>query len=189
MKNSSLILTADASLAAIAIQRGEVIAYPTEAVYGLGCDPFNEAAVQHLLAIKERPIEKSLILVASDWEQVKQLTQPISETVLNKIFTTWPGPHTWVFPASAIAPHWITGNFSSIAIRISAHPTIQALCQIVGPIVSTSANMSNAPACRDADAVQEILGHKIALLLLGATSGLSQPTIIRDAITEQVIRA
>lgn len=184
-----MLLTTDIAVAAAAIERGEIIAYPTEAVYGLGCDPFNEKSVQRLLVIKQRPVEKGLIIVASDWAQVEHLTSSIPELELKKVFATWPGPHTWIFPASEQAPTWITGKFSSIAIRISAHPIVQALCQAAGPLVSTSANISNEPACRDVACVQEVFGEKIELAVSGSTSGLTQPTTIKDALTQQTFRS
>src|SRR5690554_6519377 len=84
--------------AAQKIRQGAVIAYPTEAVWGLGCDPFNKAAVARLLAIKQRPVDKGLIIVAADIEQFAWLLKDISDSELRQLSDSWPGPHTWLVP-------------------------------------------------------------------------------------------
>src|SRR6218665_315978 len=88
--------------AAIRLKSGGVIAYPTEAVWGLGCDPFDETAVMRLLAIKQRPVDKGLILIAADLAQLQPLLDlpAMPETRLAEVLASWPGPHTWVLPAS-----------------------------------------------------------------------------------------
>lgn len=129
------------------LQQGKIIAYPTEAVYGLGCDPFNREAVMRLLVLKQRAIEKGLILLIADWSQLEPLIGEVSVASLAAVKASWPGPVTWVFPKSAIIPYWLSGDYHTIAIRMSAHPVAHALCK-QGPIVSTSANLSGfAPAC------------------------------------------
>ena len=138
------------------LKSGSIIAYPTEGVYGLGCDPFNELAVKKLLALKQRLVEKGLILISSDWSQVQHLTQPIAEKQLQAIFTTWPGPVTWVFPASQLAPSWICGKHPTIALRITDHSIAKMLCQQFGkPIVSSSANPEGQPPARTIKEVQQ----------------------------------
>src|SRR3990167_4516311 len=123
------------------LQQQGVIAYPTEAVYGLGCDPFSELAVKKILKLKKRDINKGLILIASNWKQIENLIQPIPDEKLSQVMQTWPGPVTWLFPASDEVPRWISGAHSTIALRITAHPIAKALCEKWnGPIVSTSAN-------------------------------------------------
>ena len=131
--------------AADALRRGGVIAYPTEAVWGLGCDPFDESAVLRLLAIKQRPVEKGLILIAATLEQLKPLIDvaAVPTDRLADVLSSWPGPYTWVMPATAQAPRWITGQHRGIAVRVSQHPTVVGLCQAYGgALVSTSANLS-----------------------------------------------
>src|SRR5690606_21294007 len=130
------------------LQAGGVIAYPTEAVWGLGCDPGNEAAVLKLLALKQRPVEKGMILVAAEpaqlagWVELQALAEERRQAVLD----SWPGASTWIVPAGERAPRWITGQHSGIAVRVSAHPLVQALCRTWGgPLVSTSANLAGQP--------------------------------------------
>lgn len=168
---------------------GGIIAYPTEAVYGLGCDPFNETAVRRLLAIKQRSVEQGLILIAADWQQVAHLVKAVPSGKMAEIEATWPGPVTWLFPASSLVPTWIRGQHTSIAIRIIGHSIAKQLCQRFNkPIVSTSANLSGQTALRDTINVKLVFNNKIDYILPGRVSGSNKPSEIRDAITGKIIR-
>ena len=178
--------------AASALKDGGVIAYPTEAVWGVGCDPADEAAVMRLLAIKQRAVDKGLILVAGstgqfdgllDWDM---LPTDRSEAV----FASWPGPHTWIVPATGRVPHWITGAHDGVAVRVSAHPVVVALCTAFGgPLVSTSANRGGeAPAFSRAQLDPTLL-MQLDGVCEGDTGGLAAPTPIRDARTGTQLRA
>ena len=134
--------------AARAIRAGAVIAYPTEAVWGLGCDPWNEEAVYRLLALKERPMHKGLILVADDIGQFDFLLDDLPEIWQERLAGSWPGPNTWLVPHQGRLPAWITGRHASVALRVSDHPLVRALCALTGPLVSTSANPAGRPAAR-----------------------------------------
>ncbi|WP_333608495.1 L-threonylcarbamoyladenylate synthase [Arsukibacterium sp.] len=174
------------------LKSGEVIAYPTEAVYGLGCDPDNEQAVLALLAIKQRPVEKGLILVAATYSQllpyVDDKAIPLEKRY--QIFSSWPGHVSWVLPASKTAPKWITGQFDTIAVRVSAHPVVQQLCQAYGKaIVSTSANLAGEPAITDYQRLLASIGLKVAAVVDGALGGAAQPSQIRDALSGQLVRS
>ncbi|MCL7715439.1 Sua5/YciO/YrdC/YwlC family protein [Stenotrophomonas mori] len=173
------------------LREGGVIAYPTEAVWGLGCDPGNEAAVMRLLALKQRPVGKGLILVAAEvaqldgWVRLDALTAERRAAVLQ----SWPGAHTWVVPAGPRAPRWITGAHDGIAVRVSAHPQVCALCRAWGgPLVSTSANLAGQPPARTRDQLDPALLAHLDGLLDGATGGQAQPTRIRIAANGQVLR-
>lgn len=177
--------------AAAALKSGGVIAYPTEAVWGLGCDPFDEAAVLRLLAIKQRPVEKGLILIAADLAQLQPLLDlsAVPEPRLAEVLAAWPGPNTWVLPASAAVPRWITGAHAGIAVRISAHPTVVALCRACGgPLVSTSANLAGAPAAFRRGQLDPAVLALVDGVTEGETGGLAQPTPIRDALSGHVFR-
>lgn len=169
---------------------GDVIAYPTESVFGLGCDPFNMSAVTTLLQLKKRSLGKGFILVASDFSQVEHLTQPINPRALAQVESTWPGPVTWIFPCTEEAPKWITGDNNSIALRISNHPVIRDLCNAFnGPIVSTSANEKGCLPARSRATLEMLFGKDIAMTVSGDLGKQLKPTTIRDAITGEVIRA
>ena len=171
------------------LKAGGIIAYPTEAVFGLGCDFTNEAAVLRILKLKQRRIELGLIVIASCWEQVAHLATPLSHKQLQLLQQSWPGPTTWLLPASQHAPNWITGKHNSIAIRISAHPIAQEICQnFNGGIVSTSANISGQSSARSVAEVVDIFGDKIDLIIPGDTDELASPSKIIDLLTKTIIR-
>lgn len=167
-----------------------VIAYPTEAVFGLGCDPDSEAAVMKLLALKHRPIEKGLILIAADYQQLIPYIddEQLSAEQKERMFSHWPGPVTWVLPARASTPVWLTGQFSSLAVRVSDHPGVVALCKAFGkPLVSTSANLTSLPPCRNVAEVLTQFGEAFPVFL-GETGGRQNPSEIRDVLTGELIR-
>lgn len=137
--------------ATAALRRGEIVAYPTEAVWGLGCDPFDAAAVQRLLALKQRPQAKGVILIAAGIEQLLPWIDlaglPDARRV--ELLASWPGPHTWTVPCRESVPDWLRGEHDSLAVRVTAHPLAAALCRAFdGPLVSTSANLAGAPPAR-----------------------------------------
>lgn len=172
-----------------ALKKGGVIAYPTEAVYGLGCDPFNVDAVGQLLHIKHRHMDKGFILVASNWKQVEPLVEHIAPPLLAQVLQNWPGPISWVFPAKSSIPAWITGKHKTIALRVSAHPAIQALClSFGGPIISTSANIEGQPPARNYRTVKMTFGKLISMIVKGEVGQSAKPSEIRDAITGEIIR-
>lgn len=171
------------------LQAGGIVAYPTEAVYGLGCDPLNHDAVTRLLAIKQRPWQKGMILIASTAEQLKPYLLPLAPEIKEKVHATWPGPVTWLLPARPEVPYWLRGEHLTLAVRVTAHPLAAALCNVFGaPIVSTSANLARQEPARSALRVQRILGGRVDYILHGEVGKLMQPTEIRDAQTGQMIR-
>ncbi len=172
------------------IRAGGLIAYPTEAVYGLGCDPRNERAVIRLLALKRRSIHKGLILIASDFAQIEPYLQPLASSDRARLEATWPGPQTWLIPARTTAPRWLRGRHDTLAVRVTAHPLAAALCRACGhPLVSTSANRSGRPPARTALAVRRQLGDRLDDLLPGPTGGAVKPTAIQDLRSGQVVRS
>lgn len=171
------------------LNQGGVIAYPTESVYGLGCDPFKDQAVRRLLQLKHRDPNKGLILVVDSLDAVKNLLQPITQDQFTKAYQTWPGPVTWVFPAKPSVSPLLTGQHKSLAIRISNHPVVEQLVAQYGkPLISTSANLEGEPPARTAKTVQAIFGNHIDYVIEGEVGDLNAPTEIRDVITGKVIR-
>lgn len=173
------------------LHNGGVIAYPTEAVWGLGCDPSNEAAVMKLLALKQRPVEKGMILIAAGIAQLDGWVRldALADDRRHAVLESWPGANTWIVPAGPRAPRWITGAHEGVAVRVSAHPLVRALCEAWdGPLVSTSANLAGQPPARSRDQLDPALLAQLDGLLDGATGGLAQPTRIRIAATGQVLR-
>lgn len=174
-----------------ALQSGEVIAYPTEGVFGVGCDPDNPEAIEKLLQLKQRPVEKGLILIAASYAQLLPYIDEsqLTEEQLQQIKATWPGPVTWVVPASNKVSQWVSGQFDSIAVRVTDHPLVQQLCNAYGkPLTSTSANLTGQPSCMTTEEVEQQLGDKLVAILRGVTGGRNKPSEIRDARTLQILR-
>lgn len=171
------------------INSGGIIVYPTESVYGLGCDPFNEDAVNKLLELKQRHVNKGLILIASHVRQVLPLIQPLAANDLARALKTWPGHHTWVFPKSKLVPDWVSGKYNSVAIRVSKHPVVVQLCQkLNSALVSTSANISNQSEFNSIKDIKHLFGDKIGHYLNASTGKEINPSTIHDAHTNTIIR-
>ena len=174
-----------------ALRAGGVIAYPTEAVYGLGCDPWNRAAVERLFSLKGRPPTQGVLLICADFDQAARFIDlpgtPDSAITLAR--ETWPGPHTWIFPRAADVPEWITGGHAGIALRVTAHAPAAELCRrFGGALVSTSANRHGEPPARSAAEVQAAFGSALEAILDAPLGGLERPTPIRDAISGESVR-
>lgn len=172
------------------IVAGGIIAYPTEAVYGLGCDPFNQQAVENLLALKQRDWRKGLILIAANYEQLRPLLQPLTSEIQQRVFATWPGHVTWLLPAKPEVPQWLRGHSDKLAVRITAHPIAATLCQHWQfPLVSTSANISQHKAATTVLQVRRIFNNSLTYIVPGYVGKHSKPSEIRDALTNTLLRA
>lgn len=169
------------------LRAGQVLAYPTEAVWGLGCDPACEPAIIELLRIKRRPAHKGLILIASDWQQlVPWLAEPAQPAVTREL---WPGHVTCLLPAAEGVSPLLRGQHDKLAVRISAHPGVRALCRAFdGAIVSTSANLSGHPSPRSALAVRCQLGEDMPALLPGPLGRETRPSRIMDPYSGRTLR-
>lgn len=177
--------------AAALLRGGGVLAYPTEAVFGLGCDPHDRAAFDRIFALKQRPPTQGVLLIASDFGQVERYIDRASvpAEVMAQVRSSWPGPNTWIFPRSAEVPDWVAGAHAGIALRVTAHEPAAALCRAYGgALVSTSANPHGEPPARSAAAVEAYFGEVLEGLLDGPLGGLERPTVIRDALTGAIIR-
>jgi L-threonylcarbamoyladenylate synthase len=172
------------------VRGGGVIAYPTEAVYGLGCDPLEETAVARVLEIKQRDAAKGLILIAARIEQLLPFMAKLSADITHTLEASWPGPVTWVVPAASHVPAWLTGGRSTLAVRVTAHPMASALCEACDmALVSTSANRSGQPPARTGLMVRTLLGDAVDCIVAGEVGGLDKPTEIREALSGKVLRA
>lgn len=176
------------SILARCLRQGGVIAYPTETVYGLGCDPLNSRAVARLLTIKQRDVHKGLILIAANATQLLPFVQD-NKHLLERLQPSI-SPITWLLPASSQAPEWITGGHDNIAVRITTHPLAAELCRAFnGAIVSTSANRSGLPSARNVWQVRRNLGKDLDNILSGQPGPFKKPSEIREAISGRIIRS
>jgi L-threonylcarbamoyladenylate synthase len=175
-----------------AYSEGGIIAYPTEAVFGLGCDPDNLLAIEKLLSIKNRSPEKGLILLAANYSQLLPYIDDskIPQDKRLSILSRWPNGITQLLPKNSNTHRLLTGKFSTIAVRLTSQPDVVALCNKVNkPIVSTSANLSGEEPARTWQDVEETLSAEIDFIIKGSTLGYTQPSIIIDALTGETIRA
>ncbi|OUS24165.1 L-threonylcarbamoyladenylate synthase type 1 TsaC [Thalassotalea sp. 42_200_T64] len=175
-----------------AFQQGGIIAYPTEAVFGLGCNPNDIIAVKKLLALKNRAVEKGLILLAANYSQLlpfiddKKIPQDKRDSVLSR----WPDGVTQVMPANKDISNYLTGQFDTIAVRVTSQPDVVALCNAVNkPIVSTSANFSGEKPALTWQEVEQKMADKVDFIIKGKTLGFSQPSTIINALTGDVYRS
>lgn len=177
--------------AARLLHDGGVLAYPTEAVFGLGCDPNNREAFERIFALKQRPATQGVLLIAAEFGQVQRYIDmdAIPADLLQKVRASWPGPNTWIFPRSAEVPAWVAGSHPGIALRVTAHAPAAALCRAFGgALVSTSANPHGQAPARDARTVMGYFGDALDGLLEAPLGGQESPTTIRDALTGAIIR-
>jgi len=186
------LTAADMDAAGALLRSGGVLAYPTEAVFGLGCDPHDERAFARIFALKQRPPTQGVLLIGADFAQVSRYIElsAVPAAVLDEVRGSWPGAFTWVFPRAADVPAWVCGEHAGIALRVTAHAPAAALCRAFGgALVSTSANPHGQPPARDADTVRGYFGAGLDGLLDAPLGGQTRPTTIRDALTGAVIRA
>jgi L-threonylcarbamoyladenylate synthase len=174
--------------ASLCINRGGVIAYPTEAVYGLGCNPWNQQAVTRILKLKRRDPRKGLIIVAATLAQLAPFIENSPKLPWDNILSTWPGPVTWVLPVKNDVPVWLRGAQGGIAVRVSAYPVVRALCEAAGVLVSTSANPEGHPPARTAARVRAYFGTGVDYILNCPTGGRTEPTAIRHAASGMLLR-
>jgi len=171
------------------LQAGSVIAYPTEGVWGLGCDPSNKQAVLKILELKQRPFKKGMILVADSVDRLAPYLQdlPSSERLLPK--NSQGRAITWVVNHGGKAPDWISGGRASLAVRISQHPVVCTLCQSAQmPLVSTSANPSSMPSAITEQEVSAYFPKGVDLIVSGALGGQNGASEIRDFASGDILR-
>lgn len=180
----------DINLAVRCLQEGGVIGYPTEAVWGLGCDPADQQAVLRLLSIKNRSVDKGLILIAASMTQIDPLLRKLPTALRARLESSWPGPHTWLIPdPENLVPPWIKGCHQSVAVRVSDHPVVRQLCMgFGGPLVSTSANAAGKPEIRSRLRLRLLLGAKLDRVVKGNLGNSARPSTITDLLSGTIIR-
>ena len=167
--------------AAEAVRRGGVIAYPTETVYGLGADPFCEAAIDRVFGLKGRDAAKALILLIRGDLDLPRVASEVPETARRLMAAFWPGPLTLVLKASPHLPKLLLGGGDTVAVRVSSHPIARAITDLVaGPVTSTSANRSGQLPARSAADVSTIFGDGIDLIVDGGPSPDDRPSTVVD---------
>ena len=171
------------------LRDGGIIAYPTESVYGIGCDPWSRTGVARVIDVKHRPARKGCILIAADPHQLRSLVDLESPGLDRFASRHWPGPVTLVAPARRGAPAWLVNVDGTLATRVTSHPVARDLCaRFGGPLVSTSANRSGRPPARDVLRARFAFGTEIDWYVAGRVGGLEAPTRIIDIRDGRIIR-
>ena len=171
--------------AAEALRDGEIVAYPTESVYGLGVDPFNNAALEKLYETKARDTSNPVLMIVSQPRHMHRLVGSFSDETRKYMKAFWPGPLSMLFPVGAELPELLIGPHKKICLRMTSHPVAAGLCTAFGgPITSTSANRSFENPAQSPD---EIKMEGIAVCIDGGIAD-STPSTIYDPETGQVLR-
>ena len=173
--------------AARILHSGGVIAYPTEGVYGLGCLPDHIEAAAEILLMKKRSAGMGLILLAGKHEQLEPwIDLPYGATVPE---SSEAEPVTWIVPASADAPGWLTGGRTTLAVRLTTFPVAADICNAAdSAIISTSANVSGRPPARNTYVLHRQFYGLVDYIVPGACGSAKGPSEIRDLQSGKVLR-
>jgi L-threonylcarbamoyladenylate synthase len=170
------------------LKRGGVIAYPTESCYGLGCDPRNPSALKAIIRLKGRSAAKGMLLIADHFKRLKPFIRSLDPEQLARVKPTWPGPVTWVVPASSACRPLLTGGRPTIAVRVTAHPAAAALCRSLRcALVSTSANKSGRKPAKTAQECRRIFGRRVRVID-GRIGSRKRPSTLIDLATGALLR-
>jgi len=170
------------------LKRGGLIAYPTESCYGLGCDPRNPRALKRLIRLKGRDAGKGMLLIADRLERLHPFMRPLSSADLARVGHSWPGPVTWIVPASAACSPLLTGGRTTIALRVTAHPDAARLCRKLGmALVSTSANPSGRKPAQTAAQCRRMFGARVRVID-GRIGQRRRPSTLIDLATGKILR-
>ena len=170
------------------IRSGEVVACPAEAVWGLSCDPWNLSAVTLLCEMKQRALSKGLIVASGDVAHFAPLLDALDADERSRVLSSWPGPVTWLVPNCGYFPHWVTGESTEIAIRVTSAPALSSLCrELGGPVVTTSANWAGAQPAKHLFQVRRYFGAQVAVVP-GEVDLAGKPSTIKRIKTGEVVR-
>lgn len=186
------------------LMQGKILAYPTESVWGLGCDAFNQKAVDGLLAIKNRPAHKGLIVLTATDFYVWDFLKILPASCQHEIIASWDYDKnrrqatTWLFdiPDGVVIPQNVRGEHQSLAIRVINQAKVSMLCDLLainknpnhfGFLVSTSCNLNGEPPAKDFATAHAYFGDKVCYLL-GETLNFDKPSQIKNAKTGELVR-
>lgn len=172
-----------------ALSAGAVIAYPTDTIWGLGCDPYDAASVARILQIKQRSVAKGLILLSSRLDYCEPFIE-LEPGQRDTLLQARDRPTTWLVKASAFCPCWIRGDHPTVAIRISRHPLLPYLCDYLqAPLVSTSANRAGCSPARNPLQLRRQFGEQLDYIVHGFETGDGKPSEIKSLASGTILRA
>lgn len=173
--------------AARAIRAGGIAVHATETVLGLAASAFRPDAIERVRALKSRPLSHHFLVIARDLDQIRGLVS-LQTPYLAEILESWPGPYTWRLPAAVSAPTWLIDSEGCLAVRMTSHPRSSRICELAGPLISTSANRTGHPVHRSLVAARRDFGALVDIYVPGPLATGAGPSRIRDGITGDVIR-
>ncbi|MBI4211537.1 MAG: threonylcarbamoyl-AMP synthase [Deltaproteobacteria bacterium] len=169
------------------LKAGQVLAYPTETIYGLGADVLNRKAVKRIYELKARDVGLPISILVADLAMLREFVAEVSDAALSLIRRFWPGPLTILFPAAPKIPKELITNTSKIGIRISSHPIAAALVsRFGGPITTTSANLSGYPPSLTAKHITKYFGEKLSCIIDGGVCEPSKGSTVVDLSEESM---
>jgi len=167
------------------IKDGGIVIYPTEGIYGIGCDPYNKHSVEKIFQLKGRHYDKRFILISSQTEflaDIIDVNKTQDEILKSKDFVTW------IVPANSNCPSWLKSD-DGIAVRITQHPVVKDICnKLKSPIISTSANYSNQEYINDITIIEKLFDGKVSCIVNGKLGNEKKPSTVRDMISNKVLR-
>lgn len=170
--------------AAAVIKRGGIVVFPTETVYGLGADAFNEGAVKKIFRIKRRPADNPFIVHIADKKDLKKVVVGVPSAARKLIASFWPGPLTIIFKKRPEVPDIVTAGLDTVAVRLPNHALARALIRAAGaPIAAPSANRSGRPSATEATHAKHDFGSRIGYLLAAEKSRLGVESTIITTLT------
>jgi len=176
-------------LAAHHVRRGEIIAYPTDTVYGLGCDPLNAHALNTLNRLKTRAPGKGLILLAGSLEQLDDFIVLENAAARARVLAE-KQPTSWIVPARPQLPEQLTGGGDTLAVRVTDSSVVVKLCQLLGhPLVSSSANPAGRPPAVNGLQLHRWFQQDLASILIDDNAGTGRPSIIKHIDSQHIYRA
>ena len=173
-----------------AVEKAAVIAYPTDTIWGFGCHPLCASAAIRIMNIKQRGLEKGLILLSPELDYCKPyISDDLSSQQIELLQESSSHPVTWLVPASPSCPVWLTGQHATIAIRLTSHPFIVSLCSAMqAPIVSTSANRHGKPSVRNAQQARRQFANELDHIITGFNTGTGSASEIKSLRSGLVFR-
>lgn len=170
------------------LEKGQVIAYPTETIYGLGADVLDRKAVKRIYDLKARDYGLPISILVADLAMLRQVVSEVTDRALQLARRFWPGPLTILFPASEAIPKGLVTNTGKVGVRISSHPVAAAIVKSFGrPITTTSANLSGFPPSLSVRHVQKYFGDRLPCIVDGGDCEPSRGSTVVD-IGEETMR-
>jgi len=177
--------------AAAVVRRGGIVLYPTDTVYGLGCSGLKADALARLFELKQRPPDRGVLLLIPELDWVERCARSVPADFFPLAEALWPGPVTFLLPASPRLPDLISGGAGKVGLRQPELPYLRSWLEAIGePLVSTSANISGKPKPQSVEELTTLFWGRVDLFVEAAEIGEAQESTVVDLCNEpaQIVR-